>query len=125
MIINLLTQIPSLPYTPALLAPQTTKSDLFIMTIKKIMLRGTTKDGNKFRPSDWAERLYYALATYGPNGRLVFNPLVNIKQGKKFKCFVIKPKLKESDPMTYDFLIDFAKGNNLVVTDQDDNPIEL
>lgn len=95
------------------------------MTIKKILLTGVTKDGNKFRPSDWAERLYYALATYGPTGRLVFNPLVNIKQGEKFKCLVIKTKIKDSDPMTYDFLVDFAKSNNLEVTDQDGNSIEL
>ena len=95
------------------------------MAIKKILLRGETKDGNKFRPSDWAERLYYALATYNPNGRLVFNPQVNIKQGEKYKCFVINTTLEEKEPMTYDFLIDFAKSNNLVVTDEDGNTIEL
>jgi len=95
------------------------------MTIEKILLRGVTKDGNKFRPSDWAERLYYALATYGPTGRLVFNPLVNIKQGEQHKCFVIKPALKEKDRMTYDFLLDFAKSNELVITDQDNKPLDL
>lgn len=93
------------------------------MTIKKILLVGVTNDGDKFRPSDWAERLYYALANYGPTGRLVFNPLVNIKQGDKYKCFVIKPALKEKEPMTYDFLVEFARSNNLKTTDQDDNPI--
>jgi hypothetical protein len=95
------------------------------MTIKKIILTGLIKGGGKFRPSDWSERLYYALAKYGPTGRLTFNPLVNIRQGDKLKAFVIKTKLKDSDPMTYDFLIDFAKTNNLEVTDQDDNPIDL
>jgi Protein of unknown function (DUF3579) len=95
------------------------------MAIEKILLRGVTKDGNKFRPSDWAERLYYALATYSPTGRLVFNPLVNIKQGEKYKCFVIKPALKEKDRMTYDFLVDFARSNELEVTDQENNPIDL
>ncbi len=95
------------------------------MAIEKILIRGVTKNGNKFRPSDWAERLYYALATYNPAGRLVFNPMVNIKQGEKFKCFVIKPSLKTKDPMTYDFLTDFAQSNELVITDQDQNPIEM
>ncbi|MBL1142042.1 MAG: DUF3579 domain-containing protein [Proteobacteria bacterium] len=95
------------------------------MAIEKILIRGITKEGNKFRPSDWAERLYYALATHGPTGRLIFNPLVNIKQGEKHKCFVVKPELKERDPMTYDFLVDFATGNNLEITDQDNNPIKL
>jgi uncharacterized protein DUF3579 len=95
------------------------------MAIEKILLRGVTKSGNKFRPSDWAERLYYALATYSPTGRLVFNPLVNLKQGEKYKCFVINPELKKKDRMTYDFLVDFAKSNELEVTDQDYNQIDL
>lgn len=95
------------------------------MALEKILIRGLTKEGNKFRPSDWAERLYYALASYGPDGRLKFNPLVNLKQGDNFKCFVIKPILQEKDPMTYDFLIDFAKSNGLQITDQDYNPIDL
>lgn len=93
--------------------------------MKKILIRGITKEGNKFRPSDWAERLYYALASYDHNKRLVFNPLVNLKQGDKFKCFVINPKLEKAEPMTFDFLVDFAQTNNLEVTDQDHNPINF
>ena len=95
------------------------------MAIKKILIKGVTRDGNKFRPSDWAERLYYALAQYGPDRRLVFNPLVNLKQGEKFKCFVIMPELQQKEPMTFDFLIDFAKSNNLEITDQDYNPVDF
>ena len=93
--------------------------------MKKILIRGVTREGSKFRPSDWAERLYYALASYDHNRRLVFNPMVNLKQGDKFKCFVINPKLEKSEPMTFDFLVDFAKTNNLEVTDQDYNPIDF
>ncbi|MFK8068921.1 MAG: DUF3579 domain-containing protein [Gammaproteobacteria bacterium] len=95
------------------------------MTIEKIIIKGVTKEGNKFRPSDWAERLYYTLATYDQKGQPVFNPLVNLKQGERFKCFVINPKLEDEHPMTFDFLINFANSNNLSVTDQDDNPIDL
>lgn len=95
------------------------------MAIKKILIKGMTKNEKKFRPSDWAERLYCSLATYGPNKRLIFNPLVNLKQGENFKCFVINPKLQDEEPMTFDFLIDFANSNDLVITDQDDNPIDL
>ena len=93
--------------------------------MKKILIRDVTREGSKFRPSDWAERLYYALASYDHNRRLVFNPMVNLKQGDKFKCFVINPKLEKSEPMTFDFLVDFAKTNNLEVTDQDYNPIDF
>lgn len=95
------------------------------MALEKILIRGVTLKGSKFRPSDWAERLYYALANYGPDGRIKFNPLVNIKQGEKYKCIVINPLLQKQDSMTYDFLIDFAKGNHLLIMDQDYNPIDV
>lgn len=95
------------------------------MAIEEIVINGITEDGTKFRPSDWAERPYYTLATYGPNRRLIFNPLVHMKQAENFKCFVINPKLEDKEPMAYDFLIDFAKSNTLVITDQDNNPIDL
>lgn len=93
--------------------------------VEKIFIRGVTKEGNKFRPSDWAERLYYALASYDHNRRMVFNPMVHLKQGEKFKCFVINPILEQLEPLTFGFLIDFATSNNLEVTDQDFNPINF
>ena len=40
---------------------------------------GKTITGERFRPSDWAERLYYTVASYGKNGSVIFNPLVNLK----------------------------------------------
>ena len=35
------------------------------MIYEKILIMGHTKEGKKFRPSDWAERLYYTVAEYG------------------------------------------------------------
>ena len=34
------------------------------MLHEKILIMGTTHEGEKFRPSDWAERLYYMVADY-------------------------------------------------------------
>ena len=50
------------------------------MLYEKILIVGQTKEGKKFRPSDWAERLYYTVASYGKNGRVIFNPLVKLNQ---------------------------------------------
>ena len=86
------------------------------MKNNNIVIQGETREGNKFRPSDWAERLYYALASYGHDRRLKFNPRVHINLGNKFKSFVIDPVLEQEDPMTFDFLIDFANSNNLVIS---------
>ena len=86
---------------------------------------GQTKEGKKFRPSDWAERLYYTVASYGKNGRIVFNPLVNLNQEDNSKCFVINTTLRDKDPMIYDFLVDFAVSNELEMRDQNRNLIQL
>ncbi|MEQ8288431.1 MAG: DUF3579 domain-containing protein [Gammaproteobacteria bacterium] len=91
------------------------------MKNNNIVIQGVTREGNKFRPSDWAERLYYALASYGHDRRLKFNPRVHIKMGNKFKSFVIDPVLEQEDPMTFDFLIDFANSNNLVISSDNVN----
>jgi len=95
------------------------------MLYEKILIMGQTKEGKKFRPSDWAERLYYTVASYGKNGRIVFNPLVNLNQEDNSKCFVINVTLRDKDPMIYDFLVDFAVSNELEMRDQNRNLIQL
>ena len=95
------------------------------MLYEKILIMGQTKEGKKFRPSDWAERLYYTVASYGRKGQIVFNPLVNLNQEENSKCFVINARLQEKDPMTYDFLVDFAVSNELEMRDQNRNLIQL
>ena len=95
------------------------------MLYEKILIMGYTKEGKKFRPSDWAERLYYTVAEYGKNGRIIFNPLVYINLEDKSKCIVINATLQEKNPMIFDFLIDFAISNKLETLDQDKNTISL
>jgi len=82
-------------------------------TATEIVLRGVTRDGRKFRPSDWAERLYYAVASYGPYRRITFNPMVTLRIEGSTKCIAINPKLREIDSLTFDFLVGFARSNDL------------
>lgn len=95
------------------------------MLYEKILIMGKTITGERFRPSDWAERLYYTVASYGKNGRVIFNPLVNLNQEDNSKSFVIDVELQNKDPMIYDFLIDFAISNELETRDQNRNLIQL
>ena len=95
------------------------------MIYEKILIMGHTKEGKKFRPSDWAERLYYTVAEYGRNGQIIFNPLVNINHEDSSKCFVINTTLQDKNPLIYDFLIDFAISNKLETLDQNKNTISL
>jgi hypothetical protein len=83
----------------------------------KIVIEGTTTEGEQFRPSDWAERISGKLATFR-NQRVVYSPLLtpSIKSGRQ--CVILDEALKDSDPELYNQLIEFAKTNHLVMCDQ-------
>jgi hypothetical protein len=87
---------------------------------KKIIIQGVTPDGQQFRPSDWAERMSGQLSTF-KNRRMTYSPLLQpvIKEG--YKCVVLDPKLRESNPELYASILDFAQHNNLKICDEEGN----
>ncbi|MEZ5444467.1 MAG: DUF3579 domain-containing protein [Gammaproteobacteria bacterium] len=93
------------------------------MNARVIVIHGKTADGRTFRPSDWTERLYYAVASYGPHGQVTFNPFVTIKMTEDSRCVVIDTRLREQDPIVFSFVTGFARDNQLQMFDQDDRPI--
>jgi len=86
---------------------------------------GLTRDGRNFRPSDWAERLYYAVASYGPHGQVTFNPFVSIRMRGDSRCVVVDARLRDNDPIVFSFFTGFARENALQVIDQDERPLAL
>ncbi|MTI62555.1 DUF3579 domain-containing protein [Methylophaga sp.] len=82
-------------------------------TSEKLIIRGLTQDGGKFRPSDWAERLCGAVASYGPGRRIIFHPNVRLASIDGVKCVIIDAVLEHKDEMLFDFLMDFARDNKL------------
>jgi hypothetical protein len=86
-----------------------------IDTKNKIIIKGVTTDGRKFRPSDWAQRLATAVGTLTPGRRIKYHPKVSISLMNGVNCIVIASELKDEDPMLYAFLIDFAESNNLEI----------
>ncbi|MDF1589480.1 MAG: DUF3579 domain-containing protein [Gammaproteobacteria bacterium] len=92
-------------------------------TSGKVIIQGLTENGGKFRPSDWAERLCGAVATYGPGRRIIFHPNVKLASIKGVKCVVIDASLEEDDEMLFEFLIDFAEENKLQILKTDTFPL--
>ena len=82
---------------------------------KKIVIKGITQEGGKFRPSDWATRLTNAVSKPGRGGRLIYNPKVKMAMIEGINCVVIDPSLEGEEPMLYAFLINFATSNNLQI----------
>jgi hypothetical protein len=85
-------------------------------------IQGITKDGSKFRPSDWAERLAGAMSCYcpgaqGPNAYLQYSRYVRPVLLGDLKCVILDSRLRDTEPMAFDFVMNFAKDNDLVVTE--------
>ena len=82
-------------------------------TKKTIVIEGVTKQGEAFRPSDWAERMSGTMASF-KNSRIHYSPLLQPSTNHDgYKCVLLDPKLKESSPQVYQAIIEFAKTNNL------------
>lgn len=92
------------------------------MSTGKIIIRGVTRDGKRFRPSDWAERLYHATATYGADRRAIFPPFIRLVIKDEMKCIEVDCRMEEQNPMLLDFLIGFGRDNHLVMTDGEGSP---
>ena len=87
---------------------------------KTIIIEGVTQEGQKFRPSDWAERMSGTLSTFR-NHRVLYSPLLqpSIKDGNK--CVMLDPALKESNPELYNSILKFAKNNKLKICNEPDD----
>jgi hypothetical protein len=81
----------------------------------KVFIHGTREDGSKLRPGDWIERLSSTLASFSADRRLRYNVSVKPCVIDGQKCLVVARCLAESDPMAYQFIMNFAESNRLRV----------
>lgn len=82
------------------------------------VILGQTLQGQRFRPSDWAERLAGVLAPYRPagagGGHLSYSPYVVPRTIHGIKCVVIDARLRDVEPLAWKFVHDFAADNQLL-----------
>jgi len=81
------------------------------------VIYGETLEGQRFRPSDWAERLAGVLAPYRPvgalGGHLTYSPYVVPRMIHGVKAVVIDHRLRDIEPLAWKFVHDFAQENHL------------
>ena len=82
-----------------------------------VIIKGVTKAGKPFRPSDWAERLSSVLSSFGADNRMSYSPYVRPVTLDGVKCVVVDKKLEQVEPQGYRFLIGFAQDNDLQLED--------
>jgi hypothetical protein len=89
---------------------------------RQFFVHGVTAEGRAFRPSDWAERLAGVLSPFRPDGMtsgrdafIGYSPYVRPMLIGGVKCVLVDERLRELDRMAFDFVMNFAKDNDLPV----------
>lgn len=94
---------------------------------RRLVIRGVTRDGRTFRPSDWPERLAGAMACFRPEGvssgpQPGYSPYCVPRVIGGVKCVVVDEAVREVEPKAWDFVMGFARDNELGVEPTDAEP---
>ena len=91
---------------------------------RRVFIQGLTLQGRVFRPSDWAERLAGAMSSFRPAGSaggiaayIGYSPYCVPQVVDGVKCVLVSDALRDVEPMAWDFVMNFARDNELRVTD--------
>ncbi len=89
---------------------------------KQLFIIGLTHAGKTFRPSDWSERLCGVMSCFQPPGvepqaHLRYSPYLKPITIGDTKCVVLDEALRDIEPLAYDFVISFARDNDLQTSD--------
>jgi hypothetical protein len=91
-------------------------------TPTQLLIQGVTRDGRTFRPSDWAERLAGVMSQFRPGGaqpgsHLSYSPWCVPRVIDGIKTVVVHSDLRAHEPMAWDFVLNFARDNDLQVVE--------
>ena len=90
---------------------------------RQFKIQGITRDGKAFRPSDWAERLAGALSSFRPGAsggigaHIGYSPYCVPRMVGGVKCVIVNEALRGIEIMAWDFVMNFARDNNLMTTE--------
>ena len=91
---------------------------------RQFTILGLTLEGRTFRPSDWAERLAGAMSCFRPVGSsggigayIGYSPYCVPQVVDGVKCVLVNEALQGIEPMAWDFVMNFARDNQLRVSE--------
>ncbi len=92
---------------------------------RQYYIQGLTLEGRTFRPSDWAERLAGAMSCFRPGGGIAgigayigYSPYCVPQLVDGVKCVIVSEALKGIEPMAWEFVMNFARDNELRVAER-------
>lgn len=78
-----------------------------------VVIQGIREDGQRFRPSDWIERVASVMAGFDADRRLRYDSLLRPEIINGEKCLVVDGALADTSPDVYSFVLEFARCNHL------------
>jgi hypothetical protein len=90
-------------------------TEILTMSDDYLVISSMMENGQKFRPSDWIERLSSTLASFQVDHRLRYSQGVQpcIINGEH--CLVVARWLETTDQQAYDYVMNFARTNQLKI----------
>jgi hypothetical protein len=92
--------------------------------VKQVFLHGRNNSNRVLYPGHYverqdfsAERLVGAALRRGPNARLQYSVYVRPTLLGNVKTVILDSRLRDIEPMAFDFVMNFAKDNDLLVTE--------
>lgn len=91
-------------------------------TATSFIIVGLTRDGKRFRPSDWAERLCGVMSAFGAEKKMKYSPYVGPCTHLGEKAVFVDGRLRDIEPMAYKFMRNFAGDNELQLIENAERP---
>lgn len=80
---------------------------------EEIIIQSLTRDGKRFRPSDWVDRICSSYATFGDDRKLRYSPYLKPEMIEGVRCLAVDMQLKKANPEGFEELMQFAEENQL------------
>lgn len=81
-----------------------------------LVIKGITRSGQQFRPSDWSDRLCGVMSAFGADEQLRYSPLVTPALRDGVRCVIVRRQLADMEPRLFKFFLSFALDNELQIT---------
>jgi len=86
--------------------------------IQGYYILGFTINGDKFRPSDWVERMASVFGEFGRERHLSYDLMIKPTRFENNKCLYIDYQLSVDKPEDFNFIMNFARDNSLKIVEK-------